>query len=184
MARVPYLDKDDLAPENQDLLSRTISLNRALVNSPEACRAFGRVGQFIRYKSKLDARLRELAILQVGYLARSPYEWSHHVKIGYDFGVSDEDIKGLIDDTHGRSNGLDARTRLVLRSAREIANDGGMGQTTWDALHKELSAELMVDLTLTISFYCAVVRVLATLQIDVEPDYQPYLDRYPLPAKI
>jgi hypothetical protein len=27
-----------------------------------------------------------------------------------------------------------------------------------------------------------VVRVLATLQIDVEPDYQPYLDRFPLPA--
>ena len=42
MARVPYLDKDDLAPENQDLLSRTISLNRALVNSPEACRATAR----------------------------------------------------------------------------------------------------------------------------------------------
>ena len=37
----------------------------------------------------------------------------------------------------------------------------------------------MVDLTLTIGFYNAVVRVLATLQIDVEPDYQPYLDRFP-----
>ena len=27
----------------------------------------------------------------------------------------------------------------------------------------------------------AVVRLLGTLQIDVEPEYQPYLDRYPLP---
>jgi hypothetical protein len=26
------------------------------------------------------------------------------------------------------------------------------------------------------------VRVLATLQIDVEPDYMPYLERFPLPA--
>ncbi len=42
--------------------------------------------------------------------------------------------------------------------------------------------ELVVDLTMTIRLYCAVVRVLATLQIDVEPDYMPYLDRWPLPA--
>ena len=42
--------------------------------------------------------------------------------------------------------------------------------------------ELVVDLTLTIGFYNAVVRVLATLQIDVEPDYQRYLERFPLPS--
>ncbi len=34
---------------------------------------------------------------------------------------------------------------------------------------------------LTISFYNAVVRVLATLQIDVEDDYLQYLDEFPLP---
>ena len=32
-----------------------------------------------------------------------------------------------------------------------------------------------------IAFYNAVVRVLATLEIDVEPDYQRYLDEFPLP---
>jgi hypothetical protein len=40
----------------------------------------------------------------------------------------------------------------------------------------------VVDLTLTIAFYCAVVRVLGTLKIDVEPDYMPYLEQWPLPA--
>ena len=182
MARVPYLDQGDLAPENQDLLSRSISLNRALVNSPDACRAFGRVGQFIRYKSKLDPRLRELAILQVGYLERSAYEWSHHVKIGYDFGVSDADIEALIDDTHGRPSKLEPLAKLVLQGAREMARGIAMSDSTYEQLHRELGNEMMVDLTLTIAFYCAVVRVLGTLQIDVEADYQPYLDKYPLPA--
>ena len=37
-------------------------------------------------------------------------------------------------------------------------------------------------MTLTIGFYHAVVRVLATLQIDVEDDYMPYLEKFPLPA--
>ena len=181
MARVPYLEPSDLAPEDQDLLKRPISLNKALANSPMAARAFSGLGGYIRYGSKLDPRLRELAILQVGWLARSPYEWSHHVKLGHDFGVSDEDVQALIDDTAGKPTGLDALSKLVLRAAREMTVEGAMAEATFAALQAELGNERVVDLTLAIGFYSAVVRVLATLQIDVEPDYMPYLERFPLP---
>lgn len=182
MARVPYLEMSDLAPENQDLLKRRISLFQALVNSPNAARAFGGVGHFIRYGSKLDPRLRELAILQVGWLARSPYEWSHHVKIGHDFGVTDDDIRALIDDTAGKPTQLDDMAKTVLRAAREMTDDGAMSGATFATLQKALGNEQVVDLTLTIGFYNAVVRVLATLQIDVEDDYMPYLRQFPLPG--
>jgi alkylhydroperoxidase family enzyme len=181
MARVPYLEKSDLAEADQDLLNRPIALFKALVNSPKAARAFSGVGGYIRYGSKLDPRLRELAILQVGWLARSPYEWSHHVKIGHDFGVSDDDIQALIDDTAGKPTALDDLSRTVLRSAREITNDGAMAAGTFATLQSALGNEQVVDLTITISFYNAVVRILGTLQIDVEPDYMPYLQRWPLP---
>jgi alkylhydroperoxidase family enzyme len=182
MARVPYLELSDLAPENQDLLKRRITLHQALVNSPDAARAFGALGQFIRYGSKLDPRLRELAILQVGWLARSPYEWSHHVKLGNDFGVSDEDIRALIDDTAGKPTSLDDMARTVLRAAREMTLDGAMSDVTFATLQQTLGNEQIVDLTVTIAFYNAVVRVLATLRIDVEEEYLPHLRRFPLPA--
>jgi alkylhydroperoxidase family enzyme len=181
MARVPYLEPSDLAPEDQDLLKRPISLNKALANSPKAARAFSALGGYIRYGSKLDPWLRELAILQVGWLARSPYEWSHHVKLGHDFGVSDEDVQALIHDTAGKPTDLDALSKLVLRAAREMTVKGAMADATFAALQAELGNERVVDLTLAIGFYSAVVRVLATLQIDVEPDYMPYLERFPLP---
>lgn len=96
MARLPYLTHSDLAPEHKDLLKRDITLHRQLVHSPSGFRAFHTLSEYIRYGSKVDPRLRELAILQVGYLTRSPYEWSHHIKLGYDFGVSDGDIRALI----------------------------------------------------------------------------------------
>jgi alkylhydroperoxidase family enzyme len=182
MARVPYLEASDLAPEDQDLLKRRISLFQALVNSPKAARAFSGLGGYIRYGSKLNPRLRELAILQVGWLARSPYEWSHHVKLGHDFGVTDADVQALIDDTAGKPTALDALSKLALKAAREMTSDGAMTATTFAALQVELGNEQVIDLTLTIGFYNAVVRVLATLQIDVEPDYQPYLDQFPLPG--
>jgi alkylhydroperoxidase family enzyme len=182
MARVPYLDVADLSPENQDLLKRPIALAKALVNSPKAARAFSGVGQFIRYGSKLDPRLRELAILQVGWLARSPYEWSHHVKLSHDFGCSDDDIRALIDDTAGKPTALDALTRTVLQAAREMTLDGAMAEATFGTLQSALGNEQVVDLTLTIAFYNAVVRVLGTLQIDVEDEYAPYLRQFPLPG--
>lgn len=181
MARVPYLDRADLAPENQELLARPITLHRGLVNSPGTARAFSTLGKHIRYGMKLDARLRELAILQVGWLARSPYEWSHHVKIGHDFGVTDADIEALIAESAGQPNALEPLARLVLKATREVYA-GGMNEATFRDLQGHLTDEQMVDLTVTAAFYCAVVRTLASLAIDVEPEYQPYLDRFPFPA--
>jgi alkylhydroperoxidase family enzyme len=183
MARLPYLDKSDLAPENQDLLARNINLVRALAHSPDGARAFGALAAFIRFKSRLDPRLRELAILQVGYLTRSPYEYSHHVKIGREFGVSDSDLRALAEETAGRQSALEPLAQAVLRAAREMTRDLAVSDATFAALRAELDNERLVDLVMTIAVYNGVVRLLATLRIDVEPEYQRYLEEFPLPDK-
>lgn len=182
MARVPYLARKDLAPEDQELLAREANIFRALANSPGALRAFMRLGGFIRSKSRLDPRLRELAILMVGYLTRAPYEWTHHIEIGRQFGVSDEDIRGLMAEAGGKASALDPLARRVLAAAREMTEDLAVSDATYAALARELDHELMVDLVLTIAFYNAVVRLLGSLQIDVEESYLRYLVEFPLPA--
>ena len=181
MARVPYLDRKDVKPEHQDLLARGINLYRALVHSPDGLRSFSALGHFIRHTSRLDPRLRELAILQVGYLARSPYEYSHHVEIGRDFGVSDEDIRAIANETAGRPTQLEPIAKAVLRAAREMTTDLTVSEQTFAALRRELDHERLTDLVLTIGFYNGVVRILATMQIDVEDSYHKYLDEFPLP---
>jgi alkylhydroperoxidase family enzyme len=181
MARIPYLDADDLAPEDRDLLSRKISLNRALVNSPNGARNFSRLGQWIRHSSRLDPRLRELAILQVGYMTRCAYEYSHHIKIGRDFGVSDADIRAIIAETAGETSGLAELDRAVLRAAREMTDDLKISDETFALLHMHLDNERIVDLVMIIAFYNGVVRLLESLEIDVEPEYQTYLEEFPLP---
>jgi alkylhydroperoxidase family enzyme len=181
MARVPYLDRKDVKPEHQDLLARGINLYRALVHSPDGLRSFSALGHFIRHTSRLDPRLRELAILQVGYLARSPYEYSHHVEIGRDFGVSDDDIRAIADETAGRPTRLDPLAKAVLRAAREMTTELAISDQTFAKLRRDLDHERLTDLVLTIGFYNGVVRILATMQIDVEDGYHKYLDEFPLP---
>ena len=181
MARIPYRSKADLKPEDQELLAREINLNRALVNSPGATRAFSRLGGYIRSQSTLDGRLRELAILQVGYVARSPYEYSHHIKIGHDFGVSGDDVRAIAVETDGGTSGLDQLARAVLRGARQMAAGEAIDGPTFEALSSALGHEHLTDLVVTIAFYCGVVRLLQTLGIDVEPEYAHYLEEFPLP---
>jgi alkylhydroperoxidase family enzyme len=181
MARVPYLQQSDLPPEHRELLARPIALNRAMANNPEASRAMTGLAMYIRHKSKLDPRLRELAILQVGYLAKQPYEWSHHVKIGREFGVTDDDIRAIGEETAGRPTKLDPLAKAVLRGAREMTLDLAMSDATFAELEKALGREKLIDLALAIGFYNSVVRLLGTLQVDVEPEYQKYLQEHPLP---
>jgi alkylhydroperoxidase family enzyme len=182
MARIPYLTKDDLAEEQKNLLARDIALNRALAHSPNGMRAFGTLGGFIRKSSKLDPRLREMAILQVGYFTRSRYEYSHHIKIGRDFGVSDDDIRAIAAETAGNASDLPELDRAVLSCAREMTEGLAASDGTFAVLQRHLDTESLVDLVMTIAFYCGVVRLLATLEIDVEDDYLHYLDEFPLPA--
>ena len=182
MARLPYLEPDQVAPAYRDMLKRNTNLHKLLVNSPDMARAFSGLGGYIRFKSKLDPRLRELAILQVGWLEKSEYAFTHHVKIGKEFGVTDEDIQGLMAETAGKPSKLEPLAKAVLRGAREMVKDLAMSDATFAEIKKDLSNEHMTDLVLTIAFYCAVVRVLATMQIDNEPQYKEVLKQYPIPG--
>ncbi len=170
MARVPYVELKD-----------SINIRRALANSPMAAKKNSELAMYIRHESKLDARLRELAILQVGYSARCAYEYAHHVEIAREFGVSDDEIRAVADDTAGKPSTLDPVANLVLKAAREMTDGTAISDATFAGLKQHMTNEHLVDLVLAIAFYNATVRILDSLKVDVEPEYQHYLQEFPLP---
>ena len=179
MARLPYLDVDDLAPEDRRLLDPPLNIFRALAYCPAGARAFGRLGIWIRFKTRLDPRLRQMAILRVGAVTRTEYEYSHHIELGREFGLSDDDIRAVIAGPKAES--LTEIERLVLTAADEMTKGLGIGAETFKALRGHLDEGMMVELTMTLSYYNGVVRMLNSLEIDVEPDYVRYLEEFPLP---
>jgi alkylhydroperoxidase family enzyme len=177
MARLPYVDAAALPPDQRDLLVRPIHLYRAMVNAPGLTRAFLGLANQIRHSSTLDARLRELAILQVAWDTRSAYEWSHHVKIGRNFGVSDDDLRAI---SSGDWQALAADARVVVGAAQGIARDGDLTDDQVHSLRALLGEEALAELLLIASIYVGLARFLHVARIDVEQDYMPELREFPL----
>jgi alkylhydroperoxidase family enzyme len=184
MARVPYLDEKDVAPEDRAIFARGLNLYRVLAHSPKAARAFERFSKFLRYESRLDPRLRELAILQIGFLTHADYSFYGHIgHVSGDFAVSDADIRGMIADTKGEASDLEPLARDVLRAAREITRTAMISDEAFAPLEKAFAPEILVDLVSTMAFYNAAVRFIRSMKVDIEPHrMEQYLrnrDRYP-----
>jgi alkylhydroperoxidase family enzyme len=177
VARVPYIDPGKLAPEKRSVSA--INLVRAMSNSPGAERSLSALVRYLRTESKLDRRLMELAILQVGWLAKAPYEFAHHIEFGRKNGVTDEDIRAIADETEGKKTHLGPVERAVLRAAREMTLETNLSDATFAELKASLDDERLVDLVLSIAHYNGVVRLLSALRIDVEEDCRHLLDEFP-----
>ncbi len=181
MSRLPLLNTEDLPPQDRDVVATGMNLHRALAHSPGMARMSRQLGLYLRNTSGLDARLRELAILQVAYASRSAYEYSHHLKIARDLGMPESDLDAIARETAGDASDLDALARLVLRAAREAVSGPAISAATFAALAGALAPDHLVDLVFAITFYCGFVRLTGSLGLEVEPSYHAYLNRFPLP---
>lgn len=180
MARVPYVEPGDFPPHVRNLISSDANITRALVNSPNVALHSGTVARYIREGSRLDPRLRELAIIQVGYTAKSAYEYSHHIEIGLRYGVTEADVDAIALESQGKPSALEPLAKIVLRAAREMTTGLAMSDATFAELKGELDNERLVELIFAIANYNGVVRMLESLKIDVEDKYKEYLERFPL----
>jgi alkylhydroperoxidase family enzyme len=179
VARVPYREKSDMLPEDQDLFPPHINLRRALSNNPAAARAMGVQAMYLRHDSKLDPRLRELAIMMVAVTGRNPYEWVHHIDHGRKAGVSDAEVRAI---SSGILSIFTPLERAIVTAAREMTNTSTVADETFAVLRESLDNAEIVDLIMSIGFYCGVLRILGALQIDMDKELAHLLTDFPLPA--
>jgi len=173
MPRLPYRDKEDLPEEYQylfDNLSRESgrvgNLFRVMAHSPRLLHQFMRLGSDLRSRTKLDPRLRELAILTVGRLTQAPYEYVHHIPLARRAGVTEDQIDGL--PVWDGNPAFSEEERAVICYAEEVTLKIRATEAAFAAVHTFLGDEQMVELTLNIAFYNLVVRFLEPMQVELE----------------
>ena len=177
MARVPYLSREDATPDNKEIWDRveaerkmpTANIFRAVMNAPELLDAFLSYANALRDGSELSPKLRELAILTVGYATRSQYEIAHHQSHALKAGVTPGQLAAI--DDFEISELFDDVERAVMRLAKESTVDVDVTESRWADVAAHLDDKQMVELTLTIAWYNSGVRIMGLLGIDLEDSY-------------
>ena len=173
MARVKLVEKDQAPPEVEQLFQRIedngakiINLYRAVALSPPMISSFIKLGNSLLNKAELSPKLRELAILRIAKLCGSEYEWTQHVPIAREVGVSRQQV----DDVHQweDSAGFNDEERAVLQYTDEVALNVRATDETFEALRQYLSERSVVELTMSIGYWGMIARVLVSLEIELE----------------
>ncbi len=168
MARIPYPDLADLPSETREALSRIRGINvfRLLAWAETLAPSLFEFVTKIFSQTKIDPRLRQLAILRVGQICGSPYEIHHHEKLARIVGLGDPEIEA----TRGKAvSMLKSRERAVIRFAEEMTRDVKVSEETFHEVRSFLSERELTELALITSFYSCICRFLETMEIEIEP---------------
>ena len=108
---------------------------------------FGMFGMFAQESiSKMDGKVRELAIMRAGFTQGSQFVFSQHCKAARRFGVTEQQISDI---RHWEiSDAFDAKERAVLAWADALILQGGRASDElFEELHRHLSDEDILELT-------------------------------------
>jgi 4-carboxymuconolactone decarboxylase len=176
MARVPYVKREELDAEGQQIYDRIrrdrsapeVGLQfRALLNSPKAAGYFTSLGAELRFRSALPADLMELAIITLAREWGSDIEWTAHAALAAKAGVAAEKIEA-IRTGKPRQDFTDAE-QTVMRFCLELSREKRLADETFAAAQKVLGTRGVVDLTLTCGYYTAIGMAQIALQPEMEP---------------
>jgi alkylhydroperoxidase family enzyme len=173
LARISFVEKDKADPYIKDAMSKLddqkflINLFKVMANSPRVARNFIRLGNAILAEEGFPPQIRELAILRVGFLCGSMYEYTKHVVMGKREGLSQEKINAV--PAWIAASCFDESERAALAYTDEVALQVKVQDATFNRLRTFFSEPEIVKLTATIGYYGMVSRVLVALQVDLDP---------------
>ncbi|MFI5367224.1 MAG: carboxymuconolactone decarboxylase family protein [Candidatus Binatia bacterium] len=171
MARLPYVDLATVSPRVRETLERVpapLRIFYMMAHAGTNLRPLLRLGTSILTEQKLNAALRELAILRVARLSPAEYEWIQHVPIAQAVGVTDAQIQALQRDGI-TDNCFNATEQLMLRFTTEVVRDVRASDEVFAQMSRSFSPQEIVELILAIGFYMTMARLMETTGVDLEP---------------
>lgn len=120
----------------------------------------------------LDARLREVAILRVGWRIGSVYEWSNHVPIGRRSGLTDAELVAI---RNADAAVLGAGDMLVINVVDEVLDHVGVTRSTLDAVRSHLDDDAaLMELVTIAGCYRAIGSLLLSFAVPLEDHVEPW----------
>ena len=173
-ARIPALSDEELtdaqrkavepASRNRPLLN----IYRTLAHAPDALTSFLVWGGYIlSRRNSLPARQREIAILRVGFLCKSGYEFTQHTNIGNRAGLDTLDIEAIKEGPSADRWSME--DSALLRAVDELVGDQFVTDDTWSKLTAHFTRRQCMDLVFTAGQYTQVSMLLNTFGVQLDP---------------
>jgi alkylhydroperoxidase family enzyme len=170
--RVPLLPVDEAKAAADEAgvpnYMAELAIFQVLLNHPTLARVFNDLLALMLWHGKLDKRLRELAIMRIGWLTASDYEWTQHWRVALGLGVSADDLIGVRDwQAH---NTFGSTERAVLAATDDVVRDGAVSEQTWQACERELGPDpaVLIELVTAIGAWRMVASILHSLKVPLE----------------
>ena len=134
-----------------------------LLHSPEIADHIQQLGAYIRYRSSLSARLRELAILVTSRFWKAEIEWYAHAPIARDEGVSDAVIEAI---RVGQDPSFDKEDEAaVYRFCKALHERHDVEDAQYRELQSLIGQEALTDLIAVSGYYTLLAMTLNVYQV-------------------
>jgi 4-carboxymuconolactone decarboxylase len=169
--RFAPLSDAELTPEQAEALEPmrpgpVLNIFRTLARAPKALVRFNQWGGYVlSRRNDLPPREREIVILRTGFLCKSGYEWTQHVRIGLREGLTEDEIARL---KQGADAGWSAADAALIRASDELHADQFITEPTWAELGKHFSDKQRMDVVFTAGQYTQVSMMLNTFGVQLD----------------
>jgi 4-carboxymuconolactone decarboxylase len=173
--RFPQLILDQLSDAQKPLADQVMKVSSVgiggpynlLLRSPVLGQRLFDLFDYLRWKTSIDLRLNEFAILIVGRQWRSQVEWFAHVPIALKAGLSAEVIAEL--KANKRPSKMAEDEAVVYDFVTELTTTHKVSDATFARARKIFNDQQIVDLTAVSGNYVMVAMILAMAEQTVPP---------------
>ena len=129
-----------------------------LLRSPPLLDRIARTGEYLRFESVLDARVRELVTCAVARHTGNQFEWGMHAPLAAKAGVAPAAIDAL--RAGARPKELRADEAIALDFARELLANHGVCDATYAEALAQFGEQAVVELATLVGYFAMVCWVM------------------------
>ena len=188
MSRLSQVDCAKLTPEQQDLYDSIAKGPRAakrrsivdengnligpfngFLHHAVLGKHWSAIGETLRFRTKLDRRLFELAVLVIAAHWRCGHEWTVHTGLARGQGLDDAVIAAILAGQYPAFEKQDEET--VYRFVHELVTQHRIGEATYTVARALLGEAQLVELANAAGYYIALAAMLAAFDVQAPKEF-------------
>jgi 4-carboxymuconolactone decarboxylase len=171
--RLPQIDYADLPETVRPLADDILKISsaalggpyNALLRSPDMARRCFDFLDYLRFKTSVNKRLNEFAILIQARISNAQYEWWAHEIIGRKAGLSDAVMRDL--QHCRRPTTMQPDERLVYDYCVQLSLNHRVPDALWQEAVGHMGEQAVIDLTVLSGTYVMVSMLLNATQVGI-----------------